>query len=71
MGHVVHLSHYVVLTGSLHMTPPTFREAHHRQLLVPVGVDRHQVRGLSVQNVPPETGRPVRPHDTGRPHRPP
>lgn len=44
------------------VAPPTYREAHHRQLLVAIGVDRHQVSGLSVQDVPPDrqTG-PVRP----------
>lgn len=37
------------------VAPPTYREAHHGQLLVAIGVDRHQVSGLGVQDVPPDS----------------
>lgn len=42
-------------TECFDLTPPTCREAHYRQLLVAIGVDCHQVSGLCVQNVPPDT----------------
>lgn len=52
-GRVGHAG-YLRADGRTALTPPTYREAHHRQLLVAIGVDRHQVSGLGIQNIPPD-----------------
>lgn len=62
LSFVAHFSHNVVKQyQKIQLTPPTYRKAHHRKLLVPVSVDCHQVGGLGIQNIPPDTDRPVRP----------
>lgn len=59
---LVHFSHNVVKQfQKTQLTPPTYRKAHHRKLLVPISVDCHQVRGFGIQDIPPDTERPLRP----------